>query len=258
MTQLPSHETKQPYNLGSIPTEDQSTRGWSLEITDPEGGTQVIENVGKATLSHSRMGLKLEYGKHPAGYDVWKFHEPNGGGAIAVPYAIIEGQLYVGLVDQNRPTAGGVISELPRGFSEPGEDQRTTVQREMGEETGLKAVMERFTLVGKEKNPNTAFFDTSREGEGLRFYSLQVSPETELEPAEDENGQYYRFNQALLEEARDAGDKGAERILTSRFVTLTQAVQESPDLMTGAGVGMLVAHLVGRSVVGVIGAKIEQ
>lgn len=258
MTQVSTPIMKQPYELGAIPADRQLNRGWNLEVTDTDGNATVIENVGKASLSNTRMGLELEYGLHPAGYDVWKFHEPNGGGAIAVPYAVIKDQLYVGLVDQNRPTAGGVISELPRGFSEPKEDHLTTVQREMGEETGLKAVMDRFTMVGKEKNPNTAFFDTSAEGEGLRFYALQVNPETELEAAEDADGIYYRFNQVLLEEAREAGDKGAERILTSRFVTLTKAVQESPDLMTGAGVGMLVAHLVGRSVMGVIGTSVQK
>lgn len=252
MTQVVVPNEKLPYELSLIHEDMQARRGWELKVTDASGNSQVIENIGKATLSHAKMGLELEYGLHPGGYDVWKFKEPNGGGAIAVPYAVIDSKLYVGLVDQKRPAVGGVISELPRGFSEPNEDHLKTVQREMGEETGLTAVMKRFYMVGKEKNPNTAFFDTSRPGEGLRFYSMQVQPEEELEKAYDELGEYYRFNQALLEEAREMDDKGAERILTSRFVTLQDAVQDSPDLMTSAGVGLLVAHLVGRSVMGIL------
>lgn len=242
------------YELGPISVDDQEKHGWELAVTDTAGENRVIPSVAKMTLTHGKMGLELEYGMHPAGYDVWKFKEPNGGGAIATPYLIADGKVYVGLVDQNRPTAGGVISELPRGFSEPGETHDQTVQREVAEETGLQAVMGRFELIGSGINPNTAFFDTSEEGKGLRFYGLQVEAD-EVELVTDESGEvHYRFKQDLLEAAQAAGDKGAEKILTSRFVPLTEAVQ-SPDLMTVGGVGLLAGHLVGKRIMGVMGTE---
>ncbi len=240
---------KVPYVLGEIADEAQEKRGWQLEVNG-----QIVPEVASATLSHDKMGLALKYGRHPAGYDVWNFHEPGGGGAIAVPYAVVEGQLLLGTVSQNRPAAGGVISELPRGFKEPNETHEQTVAREMSEETGVNAIMDRFVLLGSGKNPNTAFFDTSGEGEGLRFYGLQVNPD-ELEQRTDEKGvTYYAFRQDLLEAAQAAAD-GSEKILGSRFIPLKEAVSDSPDLMTGAGAGMLAAHLLGSKTLGFMGVE---
>jgi ADP-ribose pyrophosphatase YjhB (NUDIX family) len=242
-------QEKVPYALGEIADEVQQKRGWQLEVNG-----HVVPQVATATLMNSEMGLELKYGRHPAGYDVWSFHEPGGGGAIAVPYAIVNGHILVGTVSQNRPAAGGVINELPRGFKEPTETHEQTMTREMSEETGLRAIMNRFVILGSGKNPNTAFFDTSGEGEGLRFYGLEVNLD-ELELRTEENGStFYAFRQDLLEASQAAAD-GSEKILGSRFVTLSEAVQDSPDLMTSAGVGLLAAHLIGARTLGLAGVE---
>lgn len=224
--------------------------GWTLEVDN-----QVVPVEHNMTLKHDGMGLELKYGLHPSGfYDVWGFHENGGGGAIAVPYAVMgDGQVLLGTVSQNRPAAGGVIRELPRGFKEPNETHEQTVVRETSEETGSEVEASRFVMLGKEKNPNTAFFDTSAEGEGLRFYGYMVHPD-ELEQVTDDTGTYYQYKQDLLEAAQARGD-GTEKILGSRFVTLREAVQDSHDLMTSAGAGLLAAHLIGGQTLSFAGVE---
>lgn len=251
MTTSPSPQEqapKTPYELGEIPAD--KPRGWELEVNG-----QAVEHVSKAVLRHPKMGLELTYGLHPSGaYDVWGFHEPGGGGAIAVPYAVMsDGQILLGTVAQNRPAAGGVIRELPRGFKEPNETHEQAVVRETNEETGSEVEASRFVMLGKEKNPNTAFFNTSGDGEGLRFYGYQVHP-NELEEVTDDTGTYFRYKQDLLEAAQERGD-GTEKILGSRFVSLREAVQDSHDLMTSAGAGLLVAHLIGGQTLGFMGVE---
>lgn len=246
-TPSPEQAPKVPYELGEIP--EDANRGWKLEVNGQE-----VPEVTSAVLSHAKMGLELKYGRHPAGYDVWNFHEPGGGGAIAVPYAVMsDGQILLGTVSQNRPAAGGVIRELPRGFKEPDETHDQAVVRETSEETGSEVEASRFVMLGKEKNPNTAFFNTSGEGEGLRFYGYMVHP-NELEEVQDDSGTYFRYKQDLLEAAQARGD-GTEKILGSRFVPLREAVQDSHDLMTSAGAGLLAAHLIGGQTLSFAGVE---
>jgi 8-oxo-dGTP pyrophosphatase MutT (NUDIX family) len=139
------------------------------------------------------------------------------------------------------------MDEAPRGFMDPGDegDHLKTAERETREETGLEALKDRFVRLGSGKNPNTTFFDTSQEGEGVTFYGLQVMPDEleEIIPS-DGGSSHYAFRADIRQEA--TGDKVAERILGSRFITLQEAVT-SPDLMTAAGAGLLTSYMIGSS-----------
>lgn len=239
---------KSPYEI--IDIADQSKRGWELQVNG-----ETVPDVSSATLTNASMGLELKYGQTPQGYDAWKFHEPGGGGSVTMPWAVIDGKILLGVVNQNRPAAGGVMSEAPRGFMDPGESHLEAAVRETSEETGLQALKERFVMLGNGKNPNTTFFDTSGQGEGVTFFGLQVMPD-ELEQINQEDGaSYYAFRHDIRAQA--TGDKVAERILGSRFIPIQEAVT-SPDLMTAAGAGLLTGYMLGSSALRLAGVEYDQ
>jgi len=234
MTNMSEQAKRIPYELDTIP--ESHPRDWELLVNG-----ELVKDVRTMSLTHSAMGIEVNYGLHPAGYDTVRIHERGGGGAVTVPYTLIDGRLHIGVVSQNRPGAGGVVDEIPRGFVDPKETHEDAVVREMAEETGLSTLAERFFELGRHKNPNTAFFDTSAPDEGIRFYGIEITPE-ELELVADESGApYYRFQQGIRDQAET---KVEERILGSRFVPVGELIHSS-DLMTSAGVGLLTTHMLG-------------
>lgn len=44
------------------------------------------------------MGVEVFYGQGPDGYDQFAIKEPNGGGAVTVPYVVIDGETYIGAI----------------------------------------------------------------------------------------------------------------------------------------------------------------
>lgn len=231
--------SKTPFELSVIGSdqEAQEKRGWKLIVDGQE-----ISDVNSAELRQEKMGVSLKYGQHPGGYDSIELHEPGGGGAVTVPYAILDGHLLIGVVAQDRPAAGGVVLELPRGFLDPGESHDETALRETREETGLAAVKSRLQKLGNERNPNSTFFNTSKDGEGVSFYAIQVEPNELVKIDNPDGTSHYAFTSDIQSQAE--GDKAAERILGSKFIPVTEAVHSS-DILTEAGVGLLTARMIG-------------
>lgn len=227
--------------MRSLTDVDQSRRGWGVEV-DGES----VDDVSGVALSNQRMGIEVEYGMRPEGYDGVVIREP--GGAATIPYMIgPDGRIYVGVVTERRPTMGESFTDnIPRGFSDfkEGGNKETaeeTAIREMAEETGYMALGSRLIKLAEGLNPNSTFFDYSRSPkEGVTIFGLKVEQD-ELEMVAREDGsKYFVFPETIRDKA--GGDKVAERILGSRFVTLEQALA-SRDMFTSAAAGQLVAHL---------------
>lgn len=120
---------------------------------------------------------KLSFGQRPEGTIGWIWHETSGGGQGVVPYSIINDLLHIGLIWEERPTIPGRLAwNIPRGFINPGETHFESAKRELKEEVGDLGKLELKELTRVPANPNSTFFDTSQDGEGFRFFSLEIPP----------------------------------------------------------------------------------
>lgn len=213
------------------PILEGMARGWSLLVNDSP-----VPSVSMLELRHPRYGT-LFYGKSPSGnYDQWSFHEAGGGGSVTVPFALINGALYIGVVRQPRPLQdrNNAVLNVPRGFLDPGETHFQAAERESEEELGIPAT---FRLPGDPANPNSTFFETWGEGEGVRFFGLEVN-QNFLVAENDE----YLLNPRLVKPV----SKPAEGIMGARFISWQKAALLG-DMFTRAGVASLIAHLVSAS-----------
>jgi ADP-ribose pyrophosphatase YjhB (NUDIX family) len=202
-----------------------SPRGWKVELD----GAEVRPNL--ISLTHPAIG-RLSYGWTRSGYDGWSFHESGGGGVVSVPYAKIEGRLFVGLLLQNRHNQGGQVWNLPRGFLNPGESHFKALAQELAEELGYIAPDKRLKKLGRPLNPNSAFFETADEGEGVKFFAVEVVDDQ----LERENGSSrYRFRSGLMQPV----SKTAELIYKCSFFPWRKAMDVG-DMFTVAGIGLLI------------------
>lgn len=222
-----------------IRPDKQGERGWRLTVN---GGT--ISDVKHFCLANPQFG-RIEYGAAPGGaYDTWAFHEIGGGGSVTLPYALLEDDLYVGVVEQNRPNQGGKVFNVPRGFLASGESHFRAAEREFAEEVGL---VEPFTveeLPGLPGNPNSAFFDTRGDGEGVKFFGVRI-PGTCLESVSE--ARRYRLRKGMV--STDPASKAArvaEQILDTVFMPWIEVVQLS-DMFSVAGAARLKALIMSRS-----------
>lgn len=207
-------------------------RGWTLLLD----GRPV--DVTFLTLFNPRFG-SLFYGKSPSGnYDQWSFHEVGGGGAVSIPYCFIEENLYVGVLEQKRPLQDKVrpVLNVPRGFMDPKETHFETAVREAKEEAGIQDAERRTVLLpGDPGNPNSAFFETWGDGEGIVFCCLRVLL-TELKKSDEDD--YYVLDEKVVTPV----SKAAEGIMGSRFIPWMEAA-ELGDMMTLSALSRLLAYL---------------
>ena len=220
--------------LKSIPQGHK--RGWALTVNG-----QTVPEVENFTLENPAFGT-LTYGLQPAGYDGWTFHENGGGGSVIVPHFLSNGEVYVGLLTEERPTQGGLVLNLPRGFIEIGETHFQAAQREAGEEMSLKETTKRplSELLGTPANPNSAFFESWGLGEGVRFFGLRFEESDIVR-----NGDELTLNASLLQPTSDQVKQKAllEKIVgKARFVPWHTAILCS-DMFTVAGTGRLMGSL---------------
>jgi 8-oxo-dGTP pyrophosphatase MutT (NUDIX family) len=231
------------FEMQPIEPEDQENRGWFVEINQDV----VLGSVSEAKIVNESMGIELSYGMRPEGYDGVVIHERGGGGVVTIPYMIHPETkvVYVGLVQEYRPTLGGSVWNVPRGALDDEETHDNAVERELHEETGYKAVASRVVKLATGLNPSSAFFDTSGTNEdgspeGVSVYGIQVMLD-ELEVAIlDDGATSYVFPRHIQEMAH--GDKATEHIFATRFIPVTEAIK-SRDMFTSAAAGQLLVEL---------------
>lgn len=195
--------------LGPVP--DISKTGWENSITTVNDVKKPLEATFFRS-KHAKLGVEVTYGQGSEGYDQWNIKEPNGGGSVIIPYLYINGELYVGANRQNRTKSGGLVTEVPRGFSLPYETNIETAKREFEEETGVaRPLVERVEpLGGKPINPNSTFFQANaRKKEGVKFFGVRIEPnEVEIRrSSQDPKRRVYRFTPELQEEIKEVNEK---------------------------------------------------
>lgn len=172
--------------------------GWTTSIFDRHGNRLTTDPIGLILMHNPRMGVSIGYGMTPGNYDGLLIHETGGGGPVTIPYAVINGHVYVGVVEQQRFTQGGKILNCPRGYRDPGESAFHAAAREWLEETGLKLAVEMCELTGSPLNPNSANYMTAKDGEGVRFYACRL-PSDIIEFREGT----YRIKEAVINRATE-------------------------------------------------------
>lgn len=230
----------QEYRVSSISKdpEVQAKRGWKLEVNGKEFEAPV-ENV---RLFNSRMGVEVQYGQRPEGYDGFVLKEPGGGGAVTIPYYVQEGNVYIGVVEEARPTCTDGTSEMvlnvPRGFLNPGETHFETAKRELAEEAGYQPLEKRIVqLNGEALNPNSTFFVTGKD-KGVRMFGVQVHDfEVSMAKSSDDLVEReFQFDKEIIKPTSRMG----ERIGRSKFIHWTKAASQI-DMFTAAGVARILA-----------------
>ena len=236
----------QSYEMHPIDAEAQDGRGWQIEVN----GETIEGQITEARLGSEHLGIDVVYGQRPEGYDGIVIRERGGGGAVTIPYMVHPetSDVYVGLVEESRPTIGGKVLNVPRGFLNKGEGHDDAAIRETTEETGYKAAASRVIKLAAGLNPNSTYFDTSRTNddgtpEGVAVYAIPVGiGELEATVVDNPDGSQqaaYVFPSTVQEEAK--GD-GAEKIFGTRFVPIAEAVG-SRDMFTCAAAGQLIVQL---------------
>lgn len=235
----PESVSQSEYKVSNISKEpeSQAKRGWFLEIN----GEKLDTPIEKARLVNPRMGVEVEYGQRQEGYDGFVLKEPGGGGSVTIPYYYHNGELYIGVVEESRPTVtDGRVEEkvlnVPRGFMDPGQDHFQTAQKELLEETGYEPISKRIVaLPGEPMNPNSTFFVTGKD-KGVHAYGIQVYDFELVKLNESENpvDTKYGFDKEIIKSTSKMGEK----VLNTEFINWRRAVALN-DMFSVAGVGRL-------------------
>jgi len=216
------------------PIVDGVDVGWKAKGRRFDGTDMDLSELAYLELTNSDFGT-LAYGKNPVNnFDSWAFHEIGGGGSVTIPYVTVEDELLIGVVEQNRPNQGGKVLNVPRGFLEPGETYFQAADRELAEEVG-NFEASRWQLPGIGVNPDSAFFETVKIGEGAQFFAAGV-PLALL--VTENNVTRFRKSAVIV----DKKNLTAEQITDCYFITVKRAMQLG-DMFTLAGVGRLMAAI---------------
>lgn len=227
-----AHEPKTPFKLGPVP--DDVARGWRIHLDH----NPIATPATSMRLGHEQMGISVEYGFKD--YDRPVIKEAGGGGSVTIPYHVTpDGRLYIGVVRERRDLMGGMVWNAPRGFMNPGEQHFKTAVREYIEETGHHVPEQRIREIkGQPTNPNSAFFDTSGENEGVKFYAIEILQDELRAIDDDTQNPQYIFDPVQLE----AVSAVAKKIMGTTFISVEDALQLA-DQFTVAGVGRLFMEL---------------
>lgn len=194
----------------------------------------------QADLTHPDFA-SVQVGLRPEGYPGFVIAENGGGGSVIVPYALIDGELYIGMVQQARVLQSKVpIWNVPRGFLRQGESPLAAAIREQDEEFGFtNAELRILPIPGVGANPNSAFYVTV-DTPGVTYTAFRMFDD-ELELVADESvGDLRVF--AIKEGLAEATDKAGEGILQSRFFHWTIPAQVG-DMFSNSGTVRLQAAI---------------
>src|SRR5262249_24580708 len=151
-------------------------------------------------------------------------------------FALLPEGLFVGLVEQRRANQGGNVLNAPGGFLDPGESHASAARRELAEETGLPAT-KLVPLPGRPLNPNSTFFETWGEDEGVKVFAIEVDPDALVSC----DGSF-RLRPGTFDASPEAqGKRSAEQIAACRFLPWAQAIELS-DMFTVAAIARLLAY----------------
>ncbi len=217
------------FETSNIPSDKKA--GWKLTAIELSvSGNETI--LRRLVLENERFG-KLEYGLHPSGlYDVWAFHQAEGGGVLTVPFChTSDGELLVGLILEKRPNMneGKPVPCAIGGFVNPGESAEAAQEREAGEEAGIDAA-KATELDGSPANCNRAFWVTQK-GQGDKFWGLEL-PESHLIK---KDGVWHLNPDTCLPDFKKPEDVA--------FFPWREAIKETPDGIAKAAIAQLLANI---------------
>lgn len=208
----------------SKPIPVKKRGGWVTKIfrTDKNG------NVIWFHLE-SKYGI-LYFGIREDNHVGWWWKETGGGGPITLPYAIINDELYVALVNEYRWNLGGRRWCAIGGFKKPDETNDIAQAREAADEAGVNTshavLSDGYPFVS---NRNYFVADCGFD-EGIHAYLLEV-PAEELKKY---NSDSYQFKNTFF------GFNDREHI---RFMHWRVAMISTPDGIALAGIAKLIAHV---------------
>lgn len=205
-----------------------------LEAPDPTWHIEVdgVEMQPKLVLIRSDKYGEVGYGRHPGGFTGWLYREPEGGGAVTLPYAFSpDGSLYVGLVREMRPNLGAEpVLCVMGGMVEAGERKTDTQARESGEEGGIDT-SHATRMMGRGVVQERLYYEVDvADGEGVEMFALEL-PFESLVPAL--NGEY----------AIQSGSVNSRRESDLVFLPVGRTIQETPDALALAAIARLVCAL---------------
>lgn len=215
-----------------IPAERQDSRTWTVKINN-----NILTDIFLLEIEDPRFG-QVTYGLSKAGHDGWSFRDV--GGAVTIPFSIIEKQLFVGVVKQLRHNQGGYVWNIPRGFIDFGETLDSTASRELFEESGYKADKNRvIKLEGEAGNCNSSFFETPDDSNAVHFFAVEIDPN---ELIESDLG--FRIRPESIENGEaDKKSRAAEMIDETRLIPWQEAARLG-DMFSNASIARLLAFLV--------------
>ena len=233
--------------------------GNQLVLHRPDGSEAPITHVAQLRVTGSSFG-EFRYGLHPAGYGTWVFYEKGGGGAVVVPYIVWGNELYIGLVEQERPFQNRrrKVPNVPRGFlkaeldhlqtakQEGAEEMMITVGSFETEETKGDFRVRLHAIPAHPGNPNSTFFIHDAErNEGIHFFGveyLNAGVTADFFTSDKPWNIRFRIAQNLSIRYAPENERLLEQIRGLTFVHWIVAAQVG-DMMTNSSVARLQAYL---------------
>lgn len=190
-------------------------------------------DAGEVILRHPTLGLSIELGLRPEGYQGPVVIESGGGGSVTLPWFRHPdtGEVMVGLLMETRPNMGGPVLCITGGMVAVGETHDQTAEKEGKEEGGFEAPV--VELPGAALNNNRLFWVADpKKGEGVHCYAVEAP----LEAVEFAEG---ITTQAMFRPGMTFGKKpGAVTFMPWRV-----AIRETADDLAVAAIARLLAEV---------------